>query len=73
MTTEEWVEQSREVKRRQFGEIGLHEDCANYSVRNERPHCSVCGNVTDTNKHKLRKLQCQKTVCYFYEPKRKEK
>ena len=72
MTAEKWVKQSRKEKRRQFGEVGLHCDCVHYEERNGEPFCNVCGNATDAKKHPLDKLQCEMSVCFFYEPKRKE-
>ena len=70
----EWVQQNRKEKLELFGEIGLHEDCVNFSKLSGKPLCHACTYYTDGHKIVQRNtvLQCEKKVCYFYEPKRKE-
>ena len=72
MTAEKWVEQSRREKRRQFGKVGLHDDCVHCEVKNGKPSCNLCGYVIDAYGHKTDKLHCEFDVCYFYDHKRKD-
>lgn len=69
MTTEVWVEQSRENKRRQFGKVGLHDDCGYCKVKNGKAFCNVCGYLLDAYGHKTNTLPCELEMCYFYERK----
>lgn len=72
MTAEVWVEQSREKKRRQFGKVGVHDDCIYCEVKNGTAFCDVCGYVIDGYGHTTNKLPCEFEVCYFYDQKRKD-
>lgn len=66
--TKKMVEQGREEKRQQFGEVGLKEECSHFRENNGVPFCVVCGNWIN-NKERNKKtpfLQCEKNVCYFY-------
>lgn len=75
MNVEEWVQTNREEKRQLFGEVGLHDDCVHYGTAMGKPFCNVCVYWEDNKKKKSRKAQimwCEKEMCYFYEPKRKE-
>lgn len=72
MTIEEWVQKDREEKRELFGEIGLHDDCVHYGKQSGKPFCNACSYWKDgNNSRKAKKLQCEKNMCYFYEPKRR--
>ena len=70
---EEWVQQNREEKRELFGEIGLHDDCINYRPVNGHSFCNACICFDDKQKQtrKMNILQCERRMCYFYEPKKK--
>lgn len=73
MTVEEWVQTSREEKRQLFGEVGLHKDCTHYGTAFGTPVCNACSYWKDAhNSRAAQIMQCEKDVCYFYEPKRKE-
>jgi hypothetical protein len=74
MVIEEFVEQSREEKRRLFGELGIHYDCVNYGTFNGKPFCNACVYYEDKRRIKREQtiLQCEMKMCYFYEPKRKD-
>ena len=74
MTIEEWVQQNRAEKRQIFGEVGLHDDCQNYGKVNGAQFCKVCNYWDDGHKHNRDQkiLECEKNMCYFYEPERKE-
>ena len=73
MMIEEWVQTSREEKRQAFGEIELHDDCVHYGTLNKKPFCNACTCWSDMYRHPRKEqiLQCEKAVCYFYEPKKK--
>ena len=60
MTIEEYVRESREEIRQQFGEVGVKEDCVNYVPGNR---CMACGNH-DTGRRSF--MQCELGICYFY-------
>lgn len=75
MIIEEWVQKNREEKRELFGEVGLHDNCQNFKILNGAPFCNACSYWKDSknaNSRKAKILQCEKGMCYFYEPKRKE-
>lgn len=73
MNIEEWVQKNREEKRKLFGEVGIHDNCAHYRILNGHPFCNACSYWKDGhNSRKEQVLQCEKDMCYFYEPKRKE-
>lgn len=74
MNIEEWVQQNRAEKRELFGEVGLHDDCQNYDIVNGVQFCKVCNYWDDRCKYSRKQniLECEKNMCYFYEPKRKE-
>ena len=74
MNIEEWVQQNRKEKRELFGEVGLHDDCKNYDIVNGVQFCKVCNYWDDGYKHNRNQqiLECEKNMCYFYDPKRKE-
>lgn len=73
MTTEEYVQQSREQKRDQFGEVGKKDDCVHITAQNGHLFCEACSYWKDgNNSRKAKKLQCEKGVCYFYKPRRKK-
>ena len=63
MTIDEYVRESREEIRRQFGEIGVKDDCVNYMPEKG---CLTCGHH-ETGRRSL--LQCELDVCYFYKRK----
>ena len=68
----EHVEQSREELRQLFGDAGLHSDCRHFRTSRGIPFCSAC--IHCYNKHKKTAvLQCEAGVCYFYQPKEKNK
>lgn len=74
MTIEEWVQRDREEKRKLFGEVGLHDNCQNFKMLHGMPFCNACNYWSDNNKYGRNQqiLECEKNMCYFYEPKRKD-
>jgi hypothetical protein len=74
MVIEEWVQTSREEKRQLFGKVGLHDDCVHYGTLNKKPFCNACTCWSDGKKYSRKQqiLQCEKDMCFFYEPKRKD-
>ena len=65
MSIEEYVKQSREEHRENFGTLEVKKDCVHYTMRRGKDYCLCCVH----NHEKNGRLQCDCGVCYFYKPK----